>query len=287
MGSALAQRSSVAAEYFDRAADVLGYDLRTICFEGPAEKLDSTEFAQPALFVTSIAAAETLRSEKPGVFDNVMGAAGLSLGEYTAVTFAGALDFDEALSLVQRRGQAMQAAADAVESAMASVLGIPADQLAALCDEVREEGEVLQLANLLCPGNIAVSGHRTAIERLEPRALEAGAMKVVRLAVAGAFHTELMAPAVQQLREALAEMPLRPAEISVYSNVDARPHREPEEIRDLLARQVVSPVLWEDSLRAMIDDGAEQFLELGSGRVLRGTLKRVDRKMPAEGYGDE
>ncbi|MEZ6091199.1 MAG: hypothetical protein R3C05_24900 [Pirellulaceae bacterium] len=145
----------------------------------------------------------------------------------------------------------------------------------------------MRVASLLCQGNIAVSGHKSALTRLEPAAAEAGAMKVVPLSVAGAFHTPLMQSAVEALTEALSEMPIREARIPVVSNVDAKPHTSADEIRSLLARQVVNPVRWEDSVRQMIADGADGFLEVGAGRVLRGILRRIDRKMPAEGFGDE
>lgn len=286
MCQALVTQHSVARQLFDRAGDILGYDLAKICFEGPEEKLNATVYSQPALFVSSMAAIEVLRQTQPEVLERASATAGLSLGEYTAVCFAGALDFESSLKLVQRRGEAMQAAADAVASGMASVLGLEAPALDQVCQSVRQGDEVLQLANLLCPGNIAVSGHLSALNRLEPAAQQAGAMKVIPLSVAGAFHTALMQPAVAQLTQTLADMPLAQARIPVYSNVDASAHTSPEEIRDLLARQVVNPVRWEDSVRAMIASGVGGFLEVGTGRVLRGTLRRIDRKLPADGFGD-
>lgn len=286
MGRWLCESYAHARERFESASEILGYDLAELCFHGPEEKLSATEFSQPTLFVVGIAAAEVLRSEQPEQVAKVQAAAGLSLGEYTAVCFAGGLDFADALRLVQRRGRAMQAAADAVDSGMASVLGLDLETVAQLCEQCRDEGEVLEPANLLCPGNIAVSGHRSALARLETAATDAGAMKVVPLSVAGAFHTSLMDSAVEQLRGALEEMPLRDTQLPVYSNVDSAPHRSADEIRDLLVRQVVRPVRWEDSVRRMIADGIGGFLEVGTGRVLRGTLKRIQRKIPAEGFGD-
>lgn len=287
MGRWLCETYSIAKDLFAEAGDVLGYDLADLCQNGPAEKLDATEFSQPALFTVGIAAARVLAQEYPERIANVTATAGLSLGEYTAVCFADGLDFSDALRLVQRRGQAMQAAADAVQSGMASVIGMDLEKLQSLCDQVRGDDEVLRPANLLCPGNIAVSGHLSAIQRLQPAAVEAGAMKVVPLSVAGAFHTSLMEPAVESLTQALAEMPIRETRIPVYSNVDAAPHRSPDEIRALLSRQVTQPVLWEASIRRMVDDGVEGFLEAGTGRVLRGTLKRIQRKIPTDGFGDE
>jgi [acyl-carrier-protein] S-malonyltransferase len=290
MGQALCQSHSIAAERFAEASELLGYDLAKLCREGPADTLHATVHCQPALFVSSIAALEVLRVEKPEWLERVGGAAGLSLGEYTAVCFAGAMSFADGVRLVQRRGAAMQAAADCVESGMASVLGVDAAPLQALCEEALaaggNEGEVLQLANLLCPGNIAVSGHRSALARLEPLALAAGAMKVVPLSVAGAFHTPLMQPAVESLRSALDAVTFRPATIPIWSNVDGKPHTDPSEIRLLLARQVVAPVLWEALIRDMLSAGIAGFVEVGTGKVLRGILKRIDRKLPAEGFGD-
>ena len=285
MGAATREHPA-GREIFATASEVLGYDLAELCADGPAEKLDQTRYAQPALFTVGIAAAEVLRATDPSRLTNVGAVAGLSLGEYTAVCFAGGLSFENALRLVNIRGDAMQDAADAVDSSMASVLGMPLDDLQSLCDSVRRDDEILQPANLLCPGNIAVSGHRSAIERLIPAATDAGAMKVVPLSVAGAFHTPIMQPAVARLTEALADMPIADTSMPVYSNVDAKPHTSAAEIRDLLARQVVSPVRWEDSVTAMIDDGVAKFEELGCGRVLRGTLKRINRKFPADGFGD-
>jgi [acyl-carrier-protein] S-malonyltransferase len=287
MGRWLCDTYPTARRTFDQASEILGYDLANLCHEGPTEQLNATEFSQPALFVVGMAAANVLAEEHPKRISAVTAAAGLSLGEYTAVCFAGGLQFADGLRLVQRRGQAMQAASDLVRSGMASVLGLDLDTVQQLCEQCRHEDEVLQPANLLCKGNIAVSGHLTAIERLIPAATEAGAIKVIALSVAGAFHTSLMEPAVEKLQTALAEMPITDTRIPVYSNVDAAPHQSSDEIRSLLGRQVVGPVKWEDSIRRMIDDGNDGFEEVGTGRILRGTLKRIQRKIPMNGFGDE
>ncbi|MFK8114123.1 MAG: ACP S-malonyltransferase [Rubripirellula sp.] len=286
MGQWLCETYTTARSLFDQASEVLGYDLLKLCCEGPEDQLNATEFSQPALFTTGIAAARVLGEEQPDRIAAVKAAAGLSLGEYTAVCFAGGLQFTDALKLVQRRGQAMQAAADAVPSGMASVLGLDLEALQSVCDQCRDDDEVLQPANLLCPGNIAVSGHKTAIEKLIPAAVEAGAMKVIPLSVAGAFHTALMDPAVAELKSALAEMPIQDTRIPVYSNVDAAPHQSADEIRGLLSRQVIGSVRWEDSIRQMLEDGIDRFEEIGTGRVLRGTLKRINRKISTDGFGD-
>ncbi|GAA5508123.1 ACP S-malonyltransferase [Novipirellula caenicola] len=286
MGRWLCENYPQARALYDTASEVLGYDLIALSQEGPEDKLNATEFCQPALFVVGMAAAEVVLSERPELGDKIKAAAGLSLGEYTAVCFAGGIQFKDAVRLVQRRGEAMQAASDAVQSGMASILGLDLEKVQAVCDQSRQGDEVLQPANLLCPGNIAVSGHLSAIDRVESAAQEAGAMKTVRLSVAGAFHTSLMQSAVAKLGEALESIEIQDTRIPVYSNVDAAPHQSAAEIKNLLSRQVVNPVLWEASIRKMMDDGIEGFLEAGTGRVLQGTLKRIHRKLPTEGFGD-
>jgi [acyl-carrier-protein] S-malonyltransferase len=286
MGRELYGQLPQARHLFDRAGQVLGYDLAKICFEGPAEELDSTIYSQPALFVASLAALEKLQQQSPDVVDQCGAAAGLSLGEYTALVFAGAMDFETGLRVVQRRGEAMQRAADAAPSGMVSVLGMDRAEVQQLCEQYRQSGEVLQIANLLCPGNIVVSGHRDSCEQLAAGARNAGAMRVVPLAVAGAFHTPLMESAVGDLQQALQQAMLREPRVPVVSNVDARPHVDPEEIRRLLARQVVQPVEWEASMHWLIDQGCETFYEVGPGRVLRGLLKRIERKIPCFGVMD-
>lgn len=282
MGRELAESLPAARQLFEQASEILGYDLAKLCWEGPPEALHATEHSQPALFVTSMAAVERLRTDAPAALDDCVLAAGLSLGEYTAVTFAGAIDFTTGLRLVAERGRAMQAAADQVKSGMVSVLGLARPRVEELCAECRGE-DVLQVANLLCPGNIVVSGHAQACERLRQKAEEAGAMKVIPLPVAGAFHTPLMQPARERLRAALEQVEFRQPRLPVVSNVDARPHDDPEAIRRLLLEQLVGPVRWEDSVRLMIDEhGVEQFYELGAGRVLKGLLKRINRGVPCE-----
>ncbi len=229
------------------------------------------------MFVTSLAALEALRAESPDVVLGCEAAAGLSLGEYTAIVFAGAMEFEAGLTLVQERGAAMQAASDATPSGMVSILGLERVQVEALCDKARG-GETLEIANLLCPGNIAISGTNGACERAADLAPSLGAMKAVPLAVAGAFHTRIMQPAVERLAAALDRVAMRKPRIPVISNVDARPHTDPAEIRQLLIQQILRPVLWEDSMRCLLQQGFDQFYEVGAGRVLRGLLRRIDRK---------
>ena len=281
MGQTLAAELPAARALFDRANAVLGFDLAALCFTGPAEKLDSTDISQPALYVCSLAALESLKQSSPDVVANCQAAAGLSLGEYTALVFAGVMDFESGLKLVRRRGQAMQEASEATPSGMVSVLGLERPKLEALCQQARGS-DILEIANLLCPSNIVVSGSREACERLAELATAAGAMKTIPLAVAGAFHTRLMQPADERLAEALADVQLHPPRIPVISNVDAQPHSDPEEIRRLLIQQVLSPVRWEDSMRYLLGQGFDQFYEVGPGRVLKGLLKRIDRKVPCE-----
>lgn len=285
MGRQLAESLPAARSLFDRANHILGYDLAKLCFEGPAEELDATEISQPALFVTSLAAIEKLRQEQPEVVLSCEATAGLSLGEYTALVFAGVLDFEAGLRLVQERGSAMQDASDAQPSGMVSILGLELLQVEELCDRARGD-DILQIANLLCPGNIVVSGSNAACQRAADLAPAAGAMKTIPLAVAGAFHTPIMRPAVARLAAALADVQMSKPTIPVISNVDARPHDDPEAIRQLLIQQIVSPVRWEDSLRYLLDIGVDQFYEVGPGRVLRGLLKRIDRKIACNGTLD-
>ncbi|MSR59615.1 MAG: [acyl-carrier-protein] S-malonyltransferase [Planctomycetaceae bacterium] len=284
MGRQIVEKCPPARSLFDRAAQILGYDLSRVCFEGPAAELDKTDISQPAIFVTSLAALEMLRGESPQIVEECRMTAGLSLGEFTALVFAGVLSFDEGLLVVQRRGQAMQAAALATSSGMISVLMLERDDVAAICDRARSAG-MLEIANYLCPGNIVLSGAKPACALAAKLAEQAGG-KVVSLAVAGAFHTSLMKPADDQLAEALAGATLNRPRIPVYSNVDAAPHDDPVEIGKLLVRQVISPVLWEDCLRNLLAAGAQTFYEIGPGTVLRGLLKRIDRKLECRSVGE-
>lgn len=274
-----------AAALFARASKRLGYDLLAICRSGPADRLNATSVSQPAILVTSLAALEVLRAREPHPLDAATITAGLSLGEYTALVFAGALDFDDAVRLVDIRGRAMQECAEQRPGTMLAVLGVDREQLLALCDECRA-ADVLEVANVLCPGNIVVSGTTEACRRLDAATVAAGAMKCVPLEVAGAFHTSLMQPAVERLTAALATVAFRPPRIPVVSNVDARPHTDPAEIRDLLARQVVGVVEWNASVAYMLSAGVRSVWEIGPGRVLRGLMKRIDRSVPCSGVFD-
>ncbi len=283
MGQALRDSSSSAAEIFARADQILGYSLSEICFQGPRELLDATEHSQPALLVCSIAALTMLRDTDPVAAASAAGCAGLSLGEYSAMVYAGAMSFEDALRVVRERGRAMQAAADSQPSGMVSILGLEDSQVADLCDAARQPGEILQIANFLCPGNIAISGHAASCQRAAELAESAGAMRAVPLAVAGAFHTDIMQSAEQRLATVLADVAIASPRIPVISNVDARAHSDPDEIRQLLVHQVCSPVRWAESMNRLIQDGFNQFVEIGNGRVLRGLMKRIDRRATCSG----
>src|SRR4051812_5641814 len=277
MAGALCGALPAAKALFDQASAALGYDLLAVCVGGPAERLNATDVSQPAIFVASLAALEQLRATEPDAEKDVVATAGLSLGEYTALVFAGALSFEDGLRVVKARGEAMQAAAEATPSGMIAVIGLDVPEVEALVAEARSAG-TLEVANYLCPGNTVVSGDKAALERLEQIGQERGGIRASRLAVAGAFHTNLMKPADEKLAAALAGVTIRPPRVPVWSNVDARPHTDPAEIRGLLVRQVLSPVRWEETLRGLVAEGCDRFYEVGPGRVLAGLLKRVQRK---------
>ena len=279
MGRTLYDDVPAARELFDRANERLGFDLKALCFDGPVEALEKTDASQPAIFVASLAALEGLKVSDPDVVAACAGAAGLSLGEYTALVFAGAIPFEAALDVVRRRGEAMQAAAVATPGGMTGVLGLDEPTIDELCRRIASSGRVWK-ANLLGPGNIVVSGESAALADLEPKAIELGASRVIPLAVAGAFHSPLMRPADDLLAEVLAGALIVPPRIPVYSNVDAEPHSDQADIRRTLVAQVIGGVRWEDSMRRMLADGFDTFYEIGPGRVLTGLLKRIDRKTP-------
>jgi [acyl-carrier-protein] S-malonyltransferase len=276
MGASLAASLPAAKALFDQASAVLGYNLLAVCTNGPAERLNATDVSQPAIFVASLAALESLKQTEPDAASNVVATAGLSLGEYTALVFAGVMSFDDGLQVVRERGRAMQAAAEKSPSGMVSALLLDPSQVDAVVAECKPAGR-LWIANYLCPGNTVLSGDSSAIDAAE-KAIEAKGGKPVRLAVAGAFHTDLMKPADERLAAALSAIEIKPPRIPVWSNVDARPHTDPGEIRSLLVRQVLSPVRWEETVRNLLAEGVERFYEIGPGKVLAGLLKRIHRK---------
>ncbi len=281
MGHRLAESLPAARQLYDRAAAILGYDLAKLCFEGPAEVLDSTVYSQPALFVTSLAALEKLRSESPDVVLSCEAAAGLSLGEYTAMVFAGIMDFEDGLKVVQQRGTAMQEAADATAGGMVTIVGLDRPQVEDLCQQTRQD-EVLEIANYLAPGVIVISGGNEACLRAADLAPKMGAMKASPLPVAGAFHTQIMKPADERCAAALAGVPMHQPRMPVIFNVDACEHSDPEEIRQLMVRQIINPVRWEDSMRYLLERGFDQFYEVGPQRQLRSLLKRIERKVECQ-----
>ncbi|KAH6837196.1 EMBRYO DEFECTIVE 3147 [Perilla frutescens var. hirtella] len=285
-----AQKVPAAAELYKRANDILGFDLLDTCINGPKEKLDSTVLSQPAIYVTSLAAVEVLRARDGGqqIIDSVDVTCGLSLGEYTALAFAGAFSFEDGLKLVKLRGEAMQDAADAAQSAMVSIIGLDSAKVQALCDAANEdvdEANKVQIANFLCTGNYAVSGGLKGIEAVEAKAKSFKARMTVRLAVAGAFHTGFMEPAVSRLEGALASTVISKPRIPVISNVDAEPHADPETIKKILARQVTSPVQWETTVKTLLSRGLTKSYELGPGKVIAGIVKRMDKGAAIENIG--
>lgn len=283
MAQETAANVPAAAALFSKASDILGYDLLDVCVNGPKEKLDSTAVSQPAIYVSSLAAIEALKLQEGGqdIIDSCDVAAGLSLGEYTALAFAGAISFEDGLNIVRVRGESMQAASDATPSAMASVIGLDSKKAEELCVLVNEkvgDADGIKVANYLCKGNYAISGGVKGIEELEASAKSFGAKMVVRLAVAGAFHTEYMAPAVPRLEAILAETTILEPRVPVISNVDAIPHSDPDSIRRILGKQVTNSVQWEPTIELLLKRGVIQSYELGPGKVIAGIMKRIDRK---------
>jgi [acyl-carrier-protein] S-malonyltransferase len=283
MGADIAAAFPVAADLFARANGIVGFDLRRVCFEGPADRLNSTTMSQPAIFTTSAALLEVLRAAT-GLRPDV--AAGLSMGEYTALYAAGAMGFEDGLRLVKRRGEAMQAAADASEGTMVSILGLGEDKVRQLCDDA-SEGELLEPVNFNCPGQIVVSGTLGACERAERLAGKYGAIKAVRLDVAGAFHTAMMAPAAQVLKQALAQARISdPPSVKTIANITAEYYQGPGSIVEGLTRQLTSPILWQKCMERLMADGIDEFYEIGPGRVLTGLMKRINRKAKVTNVSD-
>ena len=284
MGAEIAEELPAAKALFDTASEILGYDLLATC-AGPKEKLDTTAVSQPAIFVASMAAVEKLRSEAGGAaVDGITAAMGLSLGEYSALCFAGALSFEDGVRITKVRGEAMQAAADLVDSSMVSVIGLDEAKCTALCEAASADSKgSVRMANLLCKGNYAVSGDTDACAKLmEIAKPDFGARMTIKLAVAGAFHTDLMAPAVGALEAALEAADISAPRIPVISNVNALPHTDPAAIKAQLAKQVTAPVLWEKSFLSAIASGYELGYELGPGKVIAGIAKRIDKTAVVE-----
>ena len=281
MGVEWADRATAARDVFDRASEVLGFDLLELCAGGPAERLTRTDVCQPAILATSAACLAGLNAEnrlaaEPGV------ALGLSLGEYTALLAAGVLDLEDAVRLVRLRGEAMQEASDDPPSSMTSILGVTREEAEAICADATRDGGVCVLANLNSPNQVVISGDVEALERAEALAAERGFRRAMRLDVAGAFHSPLMEPARERLEGAIAATTFRPARFPVICNVDAEPSTDPAVLQRNVVRQLTSPVLFEASLRRAMSDGVTKFVELSPGRVLTGLVKRIERKFPVE-----
>jgi len=279
MGAEIAQSFPVAAEIFEKANDIVGFGLSRICFEGPAEQLNSTTISQPAIFVTSAAILEVLRTEPATSSLSADVTAGLSLGEYTALYAAGLISFEDALVLVQKRGQAMQAAADTTKGSMVSIIGFDEEKSRQLCAEAAE-GELIAPVNFNCPGQIVLSGSMSACERAEKLAEKYGAIKAVPLEVAGAFHTEMMSSAAEVLKEALSNCDIsEPSEIKTIANINAEYYESSPKITEGLIKQLTYPILWQKCMERLLTDGVEKFYEIGPGRVLTGLMRRINRKI--------
>ena len=272
MGKDAHDASPAARAMFERADAALGFALSRIIFEGPEDELRLTVNTQPALLTVSAALLELVKDRvKP---DYV---AGHSLGEYSALVAAGVLSFEDAVRAVRLRGEFMEAAVPAGQGAMAAVLGADREALRALCVAVSAETGLVVLANVNCPGQIVVSGTAEGVRAVAERGKEAGAKRVIPLEVSGPFHSPLMQPAADRLEQVLAELELRDAEVPVIANVTAEPVSSADEIRALLKRQVVAPVLWEDTVTRLIGLGVDTFVEIGSGSVLTGLIKKTDK----------
>ncbi|HEX9022973.1 MAG TPA: ACP S-malonyltransferase [Geobacteraceae bacterium] len=271
MGKELAENFKIVRETFAEADDTLGFGLSRLCFEGPEEELKMTANTQPAILTVSVAALRVLRAETPL---NAAYLAGHSLGEYSALVAGGALSFPDALRTVRARGTYMQDAVPKGVGAMAAILGVEPDVLAGICREA-EQGEVVAPANFNSPGQIVIAGHAGAVARAIEIAKERGFRKAMLLPVSAPFHCSLMAPAGERLAEVLEGIAVAPLETPVVTNVEATPNQDHERIKELLVKQVSSPVLWESSVLCMIEKGVERFIEIGPGKVLSGLLKRI------------
>lgn len=272
MGQALFDADADVRQLYDLADNTLGYSLSTICFEGPAEELQQTNNAQPALLVTEIAHLKALKSRYPGDFDRVEFVAGHSLGEYSALVAAGALDVEAALRLVAERGRLMQGVGEALgqPTGMVALIGFPDEELAGLCADVD-----VDLANINAPGQVVISGPRDALEKASTLAKERGAKRAIPLSVSAAFHSRWMRPMSEEFAKSIAATKFAAPVVPVVANVTARPVQSPEEIRKLLQEQTYSSVRWVESVQYMVEQGVDTFVEIGPGKVLSGLVKRI------------
>ncbi len=275
MGRDVYESSDLARQMFDQADAVLGFKLSQVCFEGPESQLERTDISQPAIFVTSAVLTELFR-QGAGRDVTANAVAGLSLGEYTALWAAGVISFADGVRLTRRRGELMQAAADAVPSTMVSLMGLEEEQLKNVCDQASAVG-IISPANFNCPGQVVVSGTREACAKVGELAEAAGG-RAIELKVAGAFHSPLMAPAAEGLKAELAQTTLGEAKVPVLANVTADYHMAADSIRERLVEQLTCPTLWQKSMERLIGEGFDKFYEIGPGRVLKGLMRKIDRK---------
>jgi len=285
MGKELFESSEPARKVFEKADHILGLKLSEVCFNGPEIALTETAWCQPAIFVHGMAALAFLQAARPGF--QFQAAAGLSLGEFTALTAAGWMSFEDGLRIVRRRGELMQQACEKTRGAMASIMGMEANLLRPICEETG-----VDLANLNCPGQIVISGEKTGIERAIALAKEKGAKRAIPLMVAGAYHSRLMKSAAEQLAVELSTLTIQSpssagdgfSTIPVISNVTSLPH-EPASVKQRLVDQMISSVHWEKSMRHLLSLGIQRFVELGPGEVLAGLMKRIDREAQVVSLG--
>lgn len=282
MGRDLAHDFPSARAVFEEADDALGYSISKVCFDGPEDELTRTQNTQPAILTNSIAVLRTLEQERGLTFDL---AAGHSLGEWTALVAAGSLGFADAVRLVHLRGKAMQEAVPEGQGGMAAIMGLEPDAVAEVCASAAE-GQVVAPANFNGAGQIVISGHKEAVERAVGAAKAAGAKRAVVLQVSAPFHCALMQPAADALRAALEPVVLGPLRVPVVANVDAAPNTDAERVKDLLVRQVTGAVRWEESVQALERAGMTRALELGSGSVLRGLVKRIAKDVSIDTVGE-
>ena len=273
MGKDLYENNAKAKELFDKANEILGYRITDIMFEGTDEDLKQTKVTQPAVFLHSVITALCLDDFKPDMV------AGHSLGEFSALTAAGALTFEDGLRLVYARAMAMQKACEAAPSTMAAIIGLPDETIEKICAEVSKEGNVVVPANYNSPGQVVISGNVEAVKEACAKLKEAGAKRALPLAVGGAFHSPLMEPARVELAKAIEAAPVSRPVCPVYQNVDALPHTDPKEIKDNLLKQLTAPVCWTQSVQHMLADGMTEFVECGPGTVLTGLIGRIQKSM--------
>ena len=278
MGKKIAETCPAAAELYGRANEILGYDLRRLCFEGPASELDSTVVSQPAIFVTSLACLEKLKMEQPDLPGRCEMTSGLSLGEYTALVAAGVIALGDGVRLVAERGRLMQEAVPAGEGAMAAILGLDDDVVRQCCAEASAAG-VVAAVNFNAPGQVVIAGSTAAVNAAIEKLKAAGAKRALPLPVSVPSHCELMRPAAEKLRASLESVAFNAAVIPVVQNVAARIEPDAAAMRDALIRQLYSPVLWVQSVEALAGLGVGRALECGPGKVLCGLNKRIVKEL--------